>query len=332
MRYKYIIFLCIFIIFFLAIISARSVGINTCNTLSNSNTTYFLQSNVAIYPPNYCFEIWADNILLEGNNKRVIFNGLNPEIGGGILINAENFTVKNMNIFAGNLTFDIIPIISIFKGINGYGIYLVSNSSVNLIDIQTPNNYISLSKGTDGMIKKYYSLSIKVVDLEGLPLNNVNISIFNINNKNRISYRTNVSGDVNIDLISSIYDKFGEHIYNNYLIEYTKSGYISQAQRLILNNKSFNTIELERNNPFLRGDLNRDNKVDISDIYVLGKYFYGSYILRCRDSADLNDDGRLDISDLAYFTNYYFLGGESIKEPYYKLGPDPTIDELGCNN
>ena len=83
---------------------------------------------------------------------------------------------------------------------------------------------------------------------------------------------------------------------------------------------------------FIRGDVNFDGKVDLSDSIFLNNYlFKGGSPPLCNDAADANDDGKIDISDGVYLNNYLFLGtGSPPPMPYPDLGVDPTVDGLTC--
>jgi len=81
---------------------------------------------------------------------------------------------------------------------------------------------------------------------------------------------------------------------------------------------------------FIRGDTNKDDKVDLSDaVYLLNFLFKGGKPVECLDTADANDDGIADISDAIEILHVLF-GGESMAEPYPNKGPDPTQDSLVC--
>jgi hypothetical protein len=86
--------------------------------------------------------------------------------------------------------------------------------------------------------------------------------------------------------------------------------------------------------PFIRGDANRDSSVDIGDpiaaLEVL--YFGGEEVvpLFCEDAADANDDGHLDVSDPIYTLWYLFGGGSPPPPPFPDPGRDPTEDGLRC--
>lgn len=64
--------------------------------------------------------------------------------------------------------------------------------------------------------------------------------------------------------------------------------------------------------PYLRGDANVDQQVDLSDtIVVLEALFLGGdpdEILPCADAADANADGEVDVSDAVEIINFLFLG------------------------
>jgi len=87
---------------------------------------------------------------------------------------------------------------------------------------------------------------------------------------------------------------------------------------------------------FLRGYVNPDGKVDLSDaIFLLNYLFGGGDEPRCRLAADINDDEKVDISDTIFMLNYLFVGGAVPPPPFSQLGigcaTDPTPDaRLDC--
>jgi hypothetical protein len=84
---------------------------------------------------------------------------------------------------------------------------------------------------------------------------------------------------------------------------------------------------------FLRGDANGDLVLDISDaIAALLFLFAGGSGISCPDALDGNDDGQVDISDPIYALAFLFLGGPPPPPPFPACGPDPTEDNVGCEN
>lgn len=85
---------------------------------------------------------------------------------------------------------------------------------------------------------------------------------------------------------------------------------------------------------FLRGDVNADSSVDISDgIAILGYLFLGSPArLACEKSADPDDNGTIQLTDAVYLLNYLFLGGAQPAVPFPDCGLDPTEDGLSCSS
>ena len=81
-----------------------------------------------------------------------------------------------------------------------------------------------------------------------------------------------------------------------------------------------------------RGDANLDGTMDISDpILVLNVLFLGIGQLLCLDAADANDDGTVDLSDAVTKLQVLFGGIGEIPDPGFQVcGPDPSDDELGC--
>jgi arylsulfatase A-like enzyme len=82
---------------------------------------------------------------------------------------------------------------------------------------------------------------------------------------------------------------------------------------------------------FVRGDVNADGSIDISDgVATLLFLFGGGTTLSCVDAADPNDTGDVDVSDAIFVFNYLFLGGVQPSVPFPDCGADPTQDDLGC--
>lgn len=83
---------------------------------------------------------------------------------------------------------------------------------------------------------------------------------------------------------------------------------------------------------FIRGDVNDDTNMSISDpIYLLSFLFDKGEEPPCMDAADGNDDGRLDLSDAVTILDYLFNNGEiPPPSPPGPAGYDPTPDSLGC--
>ena len=74
---------------------------------------------------------------------------------------------------------------------------------------------------------------------------------------------------------------------------------------------------------FVRGRVNGDDKVDISDAVALLSFLFGSgEAPDPLDAGDLNKDGSTDISDAIYLLDYLFRGGPVIPGPYPEPGPD----------
>jgi hypothetical protein len=85
--------------------------------------------------------------------------------------------------------------------------------------------------------------------------------------------------------------------------------------------------------PFVRGDVNVDSRIDISDgIAVLGVLFLGTEAANCSDALDSNDDGAVDVSDGVFLFDFLFLGGRDVPAPFPTCGPDPSNDALACES
>ena len=82
---------------------------------------------------------------------------------------------------------------------------------------------------------------------------------------------------------------------------------------------------------FIRGDMNNDYMVDMSDAISILEFVRGSSIPACMDAADANDDGVVNSKDAQYILDYMFSGGKYLPEPFPSEGFDLTQDNLGCN-
>jgi len=80
---------------------------------------------------------------------------------------------------------------------------------------------------------------------------------------------------------------------------------------------------------FVRGDVNGDGSVDVSDPVVSLAFLFSQGPLGCESAADTNDDGLLDISDPIFGLSFLFGGGLPIPPPVL-CGEDPTPDSLTC--
>ncbi len=85
-------------------------------------------------------------------------------------------------------------------------------------------------------------------------------------------------------------------------------------------------------NTFLRGDVNFDGRVDLSDaVETLDFLFLGvDQPPICQDAVDANDDGAVDIADAIFTLSALFVGGPLWPPPLGGRGDDPTEDELDC--
>jgi hypothetical protein len=82
---------------------------------------------------------------------------------------------------------------------------------------------------------------------------------------------------------------------------------------------------------FIRGDVNLDAHVDISDAIALIDWrFSGASPPPCEDAADANTDDGLDLTDGVFILLFLFLGGDRPLPPQGTPGPDPFRGDLQC--
>jgi hypothetical protein len=75
---------------------------------------------------------------------------------------------------------------------------------------------------------------------------------------------------------------------------------------------------------FVRGRINGDEKVDVSDaVYLLVFLFLGGGAPEVPQAADVNADSGVDIADAVYLLSFLFRGGPSIPAPFPDPGPAP---------
>jgi hypothetical protein len=91
--------------------------------------------------------------------------------------------------------------------------------------------------------------------------------------------------------------------------------------------------ELEE--PFCRADIDGNEVLDITDIFLLASYLFieNSDPIACKDAGDVNDNGSLSIADPICAVFFMFNGSCPIEPPVCsETGPgfDPTLDALGC--
>lgn len=85
---------------------------------------------------------------------------------------------------------------------------------------------------------------------------------------------------------------------------------------------------------FLRGDANRDRRVNLTDATSLLLYLFrgGRASVTCEDGADVNDNGRIEITDAIALLRYLFFGDAPPYPPFPYPGTDraDNRDPLGC--
>jgi virginiamycin B lyase len=83
--------------------------------------------------------------------------------------------------------------------------------------------------------------------------------------------------------------------------------------------------------PFVRGDLNEDGSVDLSDpLRVLFLLFLEGADPPCLSAGDVDDDGAIEILDAVSLLTYLFREGSAPAAPFPDCGVDATADSLGC--
>lgn len=82
--------------------------------------------------------------------------------------------------------------------------------------------------------------------------------------------------------------------------------------------------------PFVRGEVNFDGSLDISDAIRTLQVLFEGLATSCEAAHDANDDGAIDISDVITSVAAVFGAGPLPAAPYPACGTDPTSDGLSC--
>lgn len=80
---------------------------------------------------------------------------------------------------------------------------------------------------------------------------------------------------------------------------------------------------------YLRGDVDGNGTIDVSDLVRLFQYYYSGIPIPCLDAADLTLDQGVDLDDLLSLRLLLFFPGADLAPlPYPDCGPGPVL--LGC--
>jgi len=87
------------------------------------------------------------------------------------------------------------------------------------------------------------------------------------------------------------------------------------------------------NRPFLRGDVNADGRVSVSDAVMLRRWLYtGRMTPTCLAAGDVNADHLFDLQDIVELLGRAFLGGAPFPQPFPQVGVDPDPGSVGCRS
>ncbi|NCG13705.1 MAG: hypothetical protein GWP38_10220 [Planctomycetia bacterium] len=83
---------------------------------------------------------------------------------------------------------------------------------------------------------------------------------------------------------------------------------------------------------FIRGDVNGDGVIDLTDGTQLQLLIGTGLPLSCQDAADANDDGIINDDDPVFIFEFLYQGSNPPPAPFPSAGPDPTADGLDCQS
>ncbi len=82
----------------------------------------------------------------------------------------------------------------------------------------------------------------------------------------------------------------------------------------------------------VRGDVNLDGAIDVSDGVKVLFHLFSGHELDCVDGADVDDDGAVAVTDAIRLLDFLFRSGAAPAAPFPDAGRDPTADALGCES
>jgi Dockerin type I domain len=89
---------------------------------------------------------------------------------------------------------------------------------------------------------------------------------------------------------------------------------------------------LARFGRYIRGDVNSDGQVDVSDAVRLAHaLFLGDQTVDCEEAGDVNGDRSLDVSDVVGIFNFLFKGDRAPVPPYPACGTDWGAFGMTCS-
>ena len=99
----------------------------------------------------------------------------------------------------------------------------------------------------------------------------------------------------------------------------------------IAGNTNADEVIVEIQKPFMRGDCEPDNAIDIGDAVCILAHTFFEQPIPCEDACDSNDNGQIDLADAIYLLNYIFTAGLLPPAPFIEKGLDQTPEGLGCH-
>lgn len=125
-------------------------------------------------------------------------------------------------------------------------------------------------------------------------------------------------GSVELELVDGV---GAPPIHNHFVID----------NRTVAPVKRNGRLSIITDGPFIRGDVNEDGRLDITDPIAEAEWlFRDGFQVECPKAGDADDDGDTDLGDLIYSLRFLFLGGPALPAPFPGAGFDPTPDSLRC--
>ncbi len=314
------------------------INLTSCQTLTTSNAIYYLQNDVSA--AGTCFNIMADNIILDGQGFTVNYSNLvlghaintSGRYGYGqgsqnldIAARYKNLTIRNLKIIQnssrgaginnayGIFTYNAERIEIINNDITSYSGLFITNTNDSII----ANNKIvsNNSHGLSFNAFKYSTVKDNEIITFGSSNFNYGISLFYFSSNNTIANnKISTNGGQTNSGINLEYDVANNTITNNDISTNGTSNFNSGIYlngrcngNLIKNNK-INTNGLDQNNGYIQYDSN-NNLLSNNDITTNGNSSnYGIYISGGSNANTTFVNNKITTNGVDNNYGVYFIG------------------------
>ncbi len=206
---------------------------------------------------------------------------------------------------------------------------VISFSYVKFVDGNLDTAKISLSSASSSL-ERFYSLYLTVLSVDSTFLKDVAVTIKDQDDSTIFAGYTDSSftlGPIDLPVFVKTSDTLIE--FGPFNLQLSYYGYDTTIE-ISPTAPVYMTVVLQGQS-FIRGDVNADGNVNVSDAAYLLSHLLPYPDFPCRDAADVNDDGSNTITDASYLLSN-LLPAPQFPPPNLECGPDPTPDSLQCES